>query len=52
MPICYCSYLLPYRYINTNLSLNAVTSTGDKYGMTDETTRTGMSAKRAAGKQV
>lgn len=35
-------------YINTNLSLNAVTSTGDKYGMTDETTRTGMSAKRAA----
>ena len=35
-------------YINTSLSLNAVTSTGKAYGVTDPTTAAGMSPKWAA----
>lgn len=35
-------------YVNTALSLNALTNTGDAYGRTDETTSSGMSAEQAA----
>lgn len=35
-------------YISTNLSINAVTSTGEKYGVTDETTKSGMTPAMAA----
>lgn len=35
-------------YISTNLSLNAITETGEKYGITDETTKNGMTPKVAA----
>ena len=35
-------------YISTNLSRNAVTTTGEKYGKMDDTTKNGMNAKYAA----
>ena len=35
-------------YINTNLSINAVTATGEKYGVSDMTTQNGMSSESAA----
>mmetsp|Transcript_11557 Transcript_11557/g.18867 ORF Transcript_11557/g.18867 Transcript_11557/m.18867 type:complete len:338 (-) Transcript_11557:21-1034(-) len=35
-------------YINTNLSINAITENGEKYGVTDATTKSGMSPKCAA----
>jgi dehydrogenase/reductase SDR family protein 7B len=35
-------------YISTNLSMNAVTETGEKYGVMDETTRNGMAPAVAA----
>jgi dehydrogenase/reductase SDR family protein 7B len=35
-------------YIHTELSMNAVTATGEKYGVTDETTRNGMTPSSAA----
>jgi dehydrogenase/reductase SDR family protein 7B len=35
-------------YINTHLSENAVTATGEKYGVTDETTKNGMTPSLAA----
>ena len=35
-------------YISTNLSLNAVTAAGEQYGVTDETTRNGMTPATAA----
>lgn len=39
-------------YINTNLSINAVTETGEKYGVTDATTKNGMSPESAARKSL
>jgi len=39
-------------YIKTNLSLNALTGTGEQYGLMDKTTETGIDAVEAALKIV
>lgn len=35
-------------YIKTNLSVNAITSSGERYGLMDETTASGMAPEEAA----